>query len=364
MQAGLTFVLATVALFVAESDNIRVMKNKLKQLKGVFVPSDRLLIIINPDPDSIASALALKRICRSWVSGVTIARYNPITRPENKTMLRLLKIRLGDFNRMNPQEYSKTAIVDNQPTHFAGESLPPIDIIIDHHVSDQGYKAAFKDIRPQYGATSTIMAEYLEEAKIKPSPKLATALCYGIKTDTNNFQRDVIRKDASAFGRLFALARPQILMNIEKWEIPREGVDVFKRALGSYVVREGILSVFLGKLENPDIAVMVADFLNSIQGVYICAVSAVRGGSLMVILRESGLKCNVGHLAVAAFNDIGEGGGHRSAARAEIELTNIGQDVNLRNGAEVRDFIYEKLSRARAALRKSKTNRTRSLKER
>jgi nanoRNase/pAp phosphatase (c-di-AMP/oligoRNAs hydrolase) len=323
------------------------MKERLNALKKVLSKDDRLLIIINPDPDAMASAMALERLCRKWVTGTSIARRGSITRLENQRMKRLLKIKIEDLTHLNINDYTKVALVDGQPDHFAGLELPRIDIIIDHHKTGQESSASFKDIRPQYGATSTIMAEYLEAAGVKPGFKLATALCYGIKTDTNSFERDAIRKDALAFGRLFMHAHPQVLMDVEKWKIPKKSVPLLRNALSSYIIKYRVLSVFLGRIKNPDDAVIVADFLNSIEDVYICAVSALVDHRLIVILRESGLKYHVGNLAARAFGGSGSAGGHRSAARAEIDIKNISDSIDLRRPESVREFVCRRLCSAK-----------------
>ena len=150
-----------------------------------FSNDDQVLIVIQADPDAIASAMAVKRLLWRKVGGVTIAHINVIKRPDNIAMIRLLKVNLIHSDKIDENKFSRFVFVDSQPKHNDAFSRFRPDVIIDHH-PDCGIKAPFVDIRPQYGANSTIMTEYLRAAKIKPSVTLATGLFYAIKTDTSN----------------------------------------------------------------------------------------------------------------------------------------------------------------------------------
>ena len=79
--------------------------------------------------------------------------------------------------------FAMIAMVDVQPPYF-GDQLPRADIVFDHHPQPISYEASFKDIRVKYGATSTILTEYLSANDVKLNQRVATALLYGIKTDT------------------------------------------------------------------------------------------------------------------------------------------------------------------------------------
>ncbi|MCU0821488.1 MAG: DHH family phosphoesterase [Spirochaetes bacterium] len=323
------------------------MKEKLNQLKKIFQKDDKLLIIINPDPDSIASALALKRLCKSWISSVTITQTRETRRMENRMMQKLLGIKLENLSKINLSEFTKAAIVDGQPDFFGQYAIPHVNIIIDHHPTKEDYPAEYKDIQPQVGATSTIMQEYIEAAKIKPSSKLATAMCYGIKTDTENFERNTIRRDAIAFGKLFAYAHPEVLTNIEKWNIPKECIPIFQKALNDFKIKRDIISVYLGEIKISDYAVMVADFLKSFEGIQLSVVIAGYNNQTLVILRSFGGKYNVGQMASAAFGEIGSAGGHRTMARVEMDSSKLSEVPDLSSNKKVVEFIVRELIKKR-----------------
>jgi nanoRNase/pAp phosphatase (c-di-AMP/oligoRNAs hydrolase) len=138
------------------------------------------------------------------------------------------------------------------------------DIIIDHHPVTDQLQANFLDIREDYGANSSIMAEYLKAGKIKPSSKLATALFYGIKTDTHNFVRATISHDMDAFKYLYRFTSLRILRKIESSEMTRGMLFEYRRAMERLIFIGDIAFVHMERVDNPDLLVLIADFFMKI----------------------------------------------------------------------------------------------------
>ena len=185
--------------------------NKYNRLLEVVNPSDTLGILINADPDSMASAMALKRIFWKKAKRVLIYRINPIKRADNLAFVKFLTVDQKHIRYLKRSAIKKWALVDSQPHHHKLFMDHPYSIIIDHHPITDPIEADFLDIREDYGANASIMTEYLKAAKIKPSLKLATALFYGIKTDTHNFVRASIPHDMGAFKYLYKFISLRIL---------------------------------------------------------------------------------------------------------------------------------------------------------
>jgi len=201
--------------------------DRMHELLDQFSGADHALILINADPDSIASAMALERLLWKRVTRINISNINTITRPDNMAMIQLFDVTLIHVSKIEPHLYNKIAILDSQPDH--NESFKGLDytVIIDHH-EPGSYTAPFMDIRPHYGATSSIMTEYLKSAKIKPSERLATALFHGIKTDTANFERLATNADIRAFQFLFRHANIHLARRIEHVDLRIGFLDYFK----------------------------------------------------------------------------------------------------------------------------------------
>jgi len=303
--------------------NLKSTRLQLNELRELFSPEDRLLIIIKPDPDSIASSLALKTLLLKSIKYATTAYAGEITRQENIALVKLLNIPMERIEEIDFSEFNRTAILDGQPTHFDLPQNKSFDVIIDHHPITKGYNASFKDIRPTYGSTSTIMTEYLNAARIKPSTRLSTALLYGIKTDTNNFERDTRPEDVWAFRYLFPRANKNVLRKIELSELSPEILNYFKIAFDRMKIFKDKIFVHMGEIGNPDVCVQLADFLMRVNNISWTVISSMADDNLVIILRSDGYRKNAGKMASKLFGDLGNAGGHRSAARAEIPLDNL-----------------------------------------
>jgi nanoRNase/pAp phosphatase (c-di-AMP/oligoRNAs hydrolase) len=314
---------------------------KLKKLWEQVGPDDTVGIIITADPDAISSAMALQRLFWRRVKKTRVFRTNVIKRPDNLAMIKLLNIKEQHIRKLNPARISKWAIVDSQPHHQEALSKFRFDIIIDHHPPSEGSTAAFVDIREDYGATATMMTEYLRAAKIKPSPRLATALFYGIKTDTDNFVRPSIPNDIEAFRYLYPFTNIHIVKMIESSEMTRKTLVHFKAALENLMFLQDRAWIHMGKVSDPDLLVILADFFLKLVESTWCIVSGVYGQRLIVIFRHAGFRLNAGRIAQKLFGEWGPAGGHKSAARAEIPVVDL--PAPAQEEPQLKQFILERI---------------------
>jgi nanoRNase/pAp phosphatase (c-di-AMP/oligoRNAs hydrolase) len=317
---------------------------RLRRFREQFSGNDSVLVLINADPDAIASAMAVSRLLWHKVGSTTIAHINVINRPDNLTMIRLLGVKLIYLEEIEPAAYSRVVIVDSQPDHSPEFLRFTPQVIIDHH-PDSGVKAPFVDIRPKYGATASILTEYLRAAKIKPSVRLATGLFHAIKADTANFQRQTLMEDVRAFQYLFKHANPHLARKIEQAEIQFDYLKYFKNALSSMRVRKNRVYVHLGSVVNPDVCVSIADFFMRVNRVTWSIVSGIYRRKLVIILRNDGIRKNAGNVANMGFGQIGSAGGHKSMARAEIELAALKETVDHLDDKKLLNWITRCIER-------------------
>lgn len=302
------------------------------------------MITINADPDAIASAMAVKRLLWRKVSSVTISSANIIKRPDNIAMIRLLGVNLVYIDEIDKKLFSRFVIVDSQPGHHESFAKFPFDVIIDHH-PETVTNAPFQDIRPKYGATASIMTEYLRAAKIKPSAKLATGLFHAIKKDTSNFERKTIIEDVRAFQFLFRYANIHVARKIEQADIRLDFLKYFKGALQNMRLRKGRVFVHLGLVANPDVCVLIADFFMRINPVKWSIVSGLYDNKLILVFRNDGLRKDAGKLAKQSFGHIGSAGGHKSMSRAEISIENIKELVDHGDDKKLSGWIINNIEK-------------------
>lgn len=312
-----------------------------KRLFELVSQEDTVAVLINADPDAMASALALKRLFWRKVKKTLIYHVNTIKRADNLALIKLLKIKQQHIRNLDTSEITKWAIVDSQPSHHELLAKFRFDIIIDHHPFVPGTTAPFMDIKEEYGATCTMMTEYLRSAKIKPSPRLATALFYGIKTDTDNFVRPSIPSDVNAFRYLYPFANINIVKKIESSEITRRTLASFHTALENLVFLKDKAYIHMGKVNDPDVLVIIADFFLKMVEATWCIVSGVYAQKLLIIFRNAGFRLDAGKTAQRLFGEWGSAGGHSSAARAEIPVHEIMPDPN--DIFDFRQFVLAKI---------------------
>lgn len=327
----------------------RSSKEVLKGLYAQFSSKDHVLITIDPDPDSIGAALAVKRLLWHKVQSTSIGLIRPMKRLNNLTLVRLLKLPLIVLDKSNIQEYAKTVtkciIVDGQPSHNELFSQFKYAAIIDHHPPTTSTAAPFVHIRPEYGATSTMLTEYLRAAKIKPSASLATALLYGIKTDTRNFERHTIDKDIEAFRYLYELANHNILTKVEISDLSLRDLKYFEKAIDrKHVIKDRIFA-HLDEVPTADILVVVAEFFLKVHDISWSIISGIHDNNLIVIIRNDGYRKDAGKAIQRAFKNLDcSAGGHKGMARAEIPIENLLEAIGKRSSTAIERYVRKRLS--------------------
>ena len=321
----------------------RTLPNLHKMLE-MLSREQRWLILIIADPDAMASAMALKRIMSRRVQEVAIANINTVTRPDNMAMMRYTRFKMTRFDPGMLSRFDAFAIVDSQPHHSPVFKEVPFSIVIDHHpLPETPYPAEYCDIRTQYGATSTLLTEYLYNLNIRPGKFLATALQFGIKTDTSSFERHFYDVDLRAYHYLNRFADHNLLSRIARSEFHLHWLDTFAKACTNlYGIGKSGQYVFVGEVDNPDILVNIADFFMRVYEIRWAAVAGQCGDSAVVIFRGDGISCDVGLYASQVFSEVGWGGGHKVMARAEFP-------VAAADGAELEMFIWQHLAQGRTS---------------
>lgn len=327
-----------------------------KEWRASLPRDGRWGVLISADPDALASALAFKRIMHNKNPNVDILRVNEVTRPDNLAMIRYLRIPVKPWQAERIKYYNHFAMVDSQPAHNSLFADIIFDIIVDHHpLTDlQGHitPEAFLCIRPGVGATSTMMTQFLQVLRIRPGPLLATALLYGIRTDTGTFERSGVEEDLRAYQWLSHHADNNLLRRISRSEYLRGWLPFFSRAFRSLVdCPGGGAYAALNETPSADLIVAVADFFTKVHGLKWIAVSGVVAKTVIVVFRGDGSR-DIGRFADACFYDAGTAGGHRNMGRAEFPLTAVPA------GQKASQFILHRLLTRKVRVKKSRCEKS------
>ncbi len=301
--------------------------SKLQKLAELLAGKAYLLITMQdtPDPDSLAGAVALRRLARSLANlQCSIACGGTVGRGENRALVKYLSLNLRCYDEIDYSKYDLVAMVDTQPG-TGNNSLPEAvvpDIVIDHHPIRRPTRAVtFTDIRSSYGATATILVEYLIEAGITPDTPLATALLYGIRSDTQDLGREASRHDIEAIEFLYPFANKRMLGIIQRGKVPRVYYQMLADALRNARVQGPAVITELGDIDNPDMIAEVADLLLRDDETTWTMCTGYWNGKMLISIRTSE-ENNVAEKVIKHMvARKGTGGGHLTYAGGQIPLT-------------------------------------------
>jgi len=332
-----------------EFDHLANLQRVVK-IRELLSARERVGILVqpDPDPDGIASAYALRALIGRKRTTAPLLSFGDVQRPENRALCSAIGIEVRVITPEEINEFDGLVLVDVQPNVFGDdppERLRKFDVVIDHHPERTGYTATIRDIRASYGATSTIFTEYLRATNTEINPRLATALLYGIKSDTQYLGRETSERDMLAFAYLHEMHSPALLRRIERPALPIAGLQALGRALSKSDVRDGIHILVLGRVRE-DVIPQVADMALQAEGAEWAVAVGTVGRNLVFSVRNVGYVRAAGEVVKAVVEGLGVGGGHRSMAKGIIPLKAFREVYGRADRAQIRSALYDAFIRA------------------
>jgi nanoRNase/pAp phosphatase (c-di-AMP/oligoRNAs hydrolase) len=302
--------------------------SKAAALHDLLVESEAITIVChnNPDPDCLASAIALGRIAAAaGIDERRILYSGNISHQQNRAFVNLLEVDLQPFDadaiRDRPAG-SLLAFVDHSVPGENNE-VPqevPVDVVVDHHPVDEEIAARFVDHREEVGATATILTEYVLELDVALDTRLATALLFAIRRETLGFLRGVTHAEYAAAGELHDHADRDLLRRLSTPSVSGATVDAIADAIENRSVRGSVLISHVGRTSERDAIPQAADYLATLEGVETAVVFGIVSNAIQLSARSSDSRVHVGETLRGAFGDVGSAGGHREMAGGEIPL--------------------------------------------
>ncbi|UVE50815.1 bifunctional oligoribonuclease/PAP phosphatase NrnA [Haloferax larsenii] len=298
-----------------------------RQLSDLLATGSELYIVChnNPDPDCLASALALGRIAVAAGIEETHIFYNgEISHQQNRAFVNLLDV---DLRKLDPETVtdrppeSLLAFVDHS-TPGANNRVPvgtPLDIVIDHHPADD-VEARFVDHREAAGSAATILTEYLRELDVEVSERLATALMFAIRRETLNFLRGVTRAEYEAAAYLHDAVDTELIRRLSSPSVTGATLDAIAMAIENRTIRRAVLVSNVGRTTERDSLPQAADYLATLEGVETAIVFGIIRDAIHLSARSPDPRVHVGSALKTAFEDVGSAGGHHDVAGGEIPL--------------------------------------------
>ena len=311
-------------------------QNQLEKLRTTAGNGPVLILTHdNPDPDGLASGKALSTLLReAWDIPSQLVYSGLVRRAENHVML----------DRLTPEwesredlpdlgQYSAVAQIDTQPG--AGNNrlriTHPNHIVIDHHypLREATTNASFADVRTDIGSTVTMLYQYLQAAGVAPGPRLATAMYYGLKTDTRSLTRGESVADDMTFMNLTRYLDQRELSKVEVAALSREYFRAFSHGLHAARLFGQAVVAWLGSIEQPDFAAEMADILIRLQGAQAALCMGQFRDTLHISLRTGSSKQDAGMIIQQVVTSPGSAGGHGTMAGGQFPLLGVDMDALL-----------------------------------
>ena len=303
--------------------DLEVYREKLEKIGQALKDTKRLVVLThdNPDPDSLSSALTLAYIAKNKFKVPSVVRYGGIVgRAENRAMMRVLKLRAKPFGDEDYKRGTDFAFVDMQPrtgnSSFVAVKKPVI--IIDHHSLRKTTRADYIDIRTEYGATATILTEYLLASELEIPSQLATALSYGISSETQDLGREARETDIQAYLALFPKSNKKLLASIEHPKLPREYFITLNRAMHHSKIYKNAIATSLGEVDNPDFVPFIADFMLRCERLSWSICVGRFKDRVIVSIRTTNIHGRAGRFLRQLVGKRGTAGGHGMIAGGQI----------------------------------------------
>jgi nanoRNase/pAp phosphatase (c-di-AMP/oligoRNAs hydrolase) len=297
---------------------------KVEELLGVLAGLRSVLLLThdNPDPDALSAAFCLNYIVSKRLGLRAKIGYGGIIgRAENRTMLRLLNIHASKLTESTIRRFKSVVLVDTQP--MTGNNSLPADVplvgVIDHHPQRKSTRAPFLDIRPAYGAGATILTEYLYASELEIPTNLATALFYGIASETQDLGREVCEADRKAYLALFPKINWRMLAKIRRPGLEKIHFTYLARAIANALTYKHAIATSLGRVEYADIVAEVAEMLLGLKRISWALCTGRYKDTILISLRTSRAKGRAGTLARKIVGAGNTAGGHDMIAGGQVD---------------------------------------------
>jgi len=298
----------------------------MKSFFEVLNPDRPVCLVVhnNPDPDSLASARGLQYLLKTkGFHPVRIYYDGFIGRAENKAMLSQLRIPLHQISQVKLPGRRQFVVLDGQP-YSGNVTLPdkarPVAVIDHHPLRRKTKNVPFYDVRPGYGACSTIIYDYLTEAGVAIPAPVATALFHAIFSETQGLGREGSPADKKAYIELLPRVSFKRLSGIQYPGLSRDFISNLLRVLTGGFYYKHLVGVILEELPYPDFIAEMADFLLRIKNMSWSICLGSYREFIYVSIRTKNIHANSARLLKKVIPKSGTSGGHELMAGARVRI--------------------------------------------
>ena len=302
-----------------------------------------------PDPDAIASAFGLQELLKLRGIHATICYKGKIDRYSTDKLREILDIRLVNIENIGSEltEDDEVILVDAQKGNSNIIDMTGDEIIcIDHHPIYEKTEYRFTDIRPGVGACASIIAQYFFENEIPMDQRIATALTFGIRMDTQKLSRGVCKMDMEMIWRMFDLCDQDMIYLLENSTLYFEDLMAYSKAISSIEVFENISFADTGRDCPEALIASVSDFMLALVEVSFSVVYSRKKEGIKISVRSERPTLDAGKIISKALKGIGSGGGHATMAGGFVPFdgNDREEDLMIQN---IRERFIDVISRTK-----------------
>ena len=361
-----------VALVLLIAVGVAVVVFRVRRTPGVrfrrlLAAEDEITVLMhpNPDPDAMSAAIGVASLADQVDVDATIQYPGQIRHQENRAFRTVLDLELEPIAHVSDLAAESVVLVDhNEPRGFAGADGVLPTAVVDHHPGD-GAGGEFTDVRTDYGASASVVAEYFKDNDAVPVPPdkhasetasdltlstdTATGLLYGILSDTKHLTVGASEPDFAAAAYLYPGVDQDRLDRIANPAVDAEVLEVKARAIAGRRVEGSFAVADVGGVNNVDAIPQAADELIQLEGVSAVVVIGEREGTVHLSGRSRDDRVHMGNAIGAVLNDVksGNGGGHSRMGGGTIEPA-IDPTGEAKSETVDRDALADGLFRAMA----------------
>jgi nanoRNase/pAp phosphatase (c-di-AMP/oligoRNAs hydrolase) len=315
------------------------LRRLLEDLEEVTV-----LMHPNPDPDAMAAATGVAALAEQVGTEATLQYSGSIRHQENRAFRTVLDLEMEQVGHVSDLESEQVVLVDhNEPRGFDGaDAVLPV-AVIDHHPGS-GSGEEFTDVRTDYGATASIVADHFGDLDAVPVPPeqhasevganftipspTATGLLYGILADTDRLTKGADAADFAAAGYLYPGVDEELLDRVANPQVGSDVLETKARAIAGREVRGSFAVSDVGTISNVDAIPQAADELMRLEGITAVVVCGESDGVVYLSGRSRDDRVHMGRTLerVAADCPGGDGGGHARMGGGQIPIARADGD--------------------------------------
>lgn len=293
-----------------------------------------------PDADAISSGFGVYTYLKKHGKDVRLVYggNNEITKPNLIIMVDQLGIPLEYVTELPEAELLLTVDCvygEGNVTRFPAKKVA----VIDHHLCNRTV-SDLTEIRSGYGSCASVVAELLraEGVALNEDTALATALYYGLYSDTNAFGE--LNHPADKDLRDFARYDVSVFTLLKNSNLSLEEMQIAGDALKHYRYRQEYrFAVVQAKPCDPNILGFISDLLLQADGVDTCVVFCKMPSGLKLSVRSCVTSVRAVELLEYVIDGIGSGGGHMQKAGGYIPNDSIATVED----ADLNDFMEGRL---------------------